>query len=218
MIEAINPYTAKIIITAKDNDSIRAISKRINASYAWTHQWVEKLVGLGIIARRGQKIKINKKNIIYKEFTRFIKKALEESLSLADAYSLPNLAGLEYAYTETDAVFIWTKGGYNIGRDKTAYPIFIEVVKEDISKWADFFDGISIKCTARIERKKGIYFILIAKKMIEKEEVNGVSVIPLNRTVEYAKKYIYNFEPALEMLDSMYKLDTGIKYAEKGVR
>ena len=215
MIEIINPYVVKILITANDGDSVRAISKRINLSYAWTYNWVEKLIELGILSRKGQKIKINKKDNAYHEFMDFIKNILKERLSLTDAYSLPNLAGLDYAFTSTDAVFIWTKGGYNIGRSKDNYPIFIEVLENDLDKWAKFFDEFYIKYLTKIERKRGIYFILMPKKEIEKDYVNGVFVIPLNKTVAYAKKYIYNFEPALEMLGQMYNLDAGIKYAEK---
>ncbi len=213
MIETINPYIIRILITAKDNDSIRLISKKINLSYAWTYNWIQKLVELGIIKRKGQKIKINRENKIYKEFIQFIKKILKEKLSLTDAYSLPNLAGLEYAFTSTDAVFIWTKGGYNVGRSKMNYPIFIEVLEKDLDEWCKFFKNFSIKYSKAIKRKKGIYFILMTEIKIEKEFVNGVFVIPLKRTIDYAKKYIYNFEPALEMLDHMYNLNIKIKYA-----
>lgn len=215
MIETINPYTVRILITAKDNDSIRSVSKKINLSYAWTYNWITKLVDAEIIKRKGQKIKINKENKIYIQFVNFIKKILKERLSLADAYSLPNMSGLEYAFTSTDSIFIWTKGGYNIGRNKDSYPIFIEVLEKDLGKWSKFFDDFLIKYSERIERKRGIYFILIPKKEIEKEFVNGVFVIPLKKTIDYAKKYIYNFEPALEMLNQMYNLNIPIKYAEK---
>lgn len=215
MIEIINPYTIKIIIAARDGDSVRAISKRINLSYGWTYKWVEELVGLGVFKRKGQKIKVNKKNPIYNEFVGFIRRILKEKLSLSDAYALPNLAGLDYAFTATDAVFIWTKGGYNIGRYKDNYPLFIEILDQDFEKWKTFFNELSIKSTKKIERKKGIYFILQPRKVIKKEIVEGVWVMPLDETVAYAQKYIYNFEPALEMLSQMYNLNKKVKYAEK---
>ncbi len=215
MIEIINPYTTKILISTRDNDSIRSISKRIGLSYAWTYNWTQKLIDLGVIKRTRQKIKINKKNKFYKEFASFIKKAIKEKLDLADAYSLPSLAGLEYAFTSTDAVFIWTKGGYNMARSKDHYPIFIEVLEKDLNDWNKFFDSLFVKHSNKIERKRGIYFILMTQKKIEREFLNGVFVIPLKKTVDYAMKYIYNFEPALEMLDHMYNLNIKIKYAEK---
>ncbi len=216
MIDTINPYVATILITAKDGDSVRAISKRIGLSYAWTYKWVEKLVDVGMIKRSKQKIRINKENSAYREFISFIRKMLKIKLSISDAYSLPNLSGLPYAFTSIDAVFIWTKGGYNIGRNTKCYPIFIEVLEDDIGRWEQFFDRFSIRHTKSMEGKKGAYFILKGKEEINKEYTNGVSVIPLKTTVEYARKYIYNFEPALEMLDEMYHLGIGAQYAEKG--
>lgn len=215
MIELISPYVAKILISAKDGDSVRAVSKKINLSYAWTYNWIEKLSELGIIKRKGQKIKVRKDNPVYSAFMEFIKKSLKQRLSLADSYSLPSLAGLDYAFTSTDAVFIWTKGGYNIGRSKDCYPIFIEVLEQDLKEWYRFFEQFSVKYFEKPVRKKGIYFILMPKKEIENEFFNGVFVAPLQKTVDYAKKYIYNFEPALEMLKEMYNLDIDIVYAEK---
>ena len=217
MIELINPYVVKILITARDGDSIRAISKRINVSYAWTYKWVEHLVALDVFKRKGQKIHIVTENRAYKKFMHFFADMLKDSLNLTDAYSLPHLAGLEYAFTSTDAIFIWTKGGYNIGRNKDRYPIFIEVLEEDIDGWYRFFSRFSIQATKKIEKNKGIYFIMMPKKTIEKEFVTGVFVIPLKTTIAYAQKYIYNFEPALEMLNDMYKLGMKISYAEKSI-
>jgi DNA-binding Lrp family transcriptional regulator len=216
MIETINQYTVKILMSAEDDDSIRSISKKTNISYGWTYYWIEKLVDLGAIERNGQKIKLNKNSRLYNNFIGFIKDSLKSSLSLSDAYSLPNLTGLDYAFTETDSIFIWTKGGYNIGRNKENYPIFIEVLSKDLGEWHNFFDRFFISYSDGISKKDNIYFILIKKDSIKSDVIDGVSVIPLKDTVEYAKRFIYNFEPALEMLDSMYKLNMKSKYSEKG--
>ena len=217
MIDIMNPYVIKILITARDGDSIRAISKKIVLSFAWTYKWVEKLVEIGIMKRKGQKIKVNTEDVTYQAFLRLIKTSLQQHLDLSDAYALPHLSGLTYAFTETDAVFIWTDGGYNIARSRDSYPMFIDVLEKDIEQWKTFFNNVAVSVTANIEKQKGIYFVLIPKKEINKTVKNDVYVIPLEDTVTYAQKYIYNFQPALEMLDQMYHLNMNIQYAEKGV-
>lgn len=215
MIDIINPYVAKILITARDGDSIRAISKRIALSYAWTYKWVEKLVEIGIMKRKGQKIKVNTEDVTYQAFLGLIKTSLQHHLTLSDAYALPHLSGLTYAFTETDAVFIWTDGGYNIARSRDNYPIFIEVLDKDIEQWKRFFKNVVVGVTTNIEKRKGIYFVLMPKKEITNILKGDVYVIPLENTVAYAQKYIYNFQPALEMLDQMYNLNMNVEYAEK---
>lgn len=217
MIDIINPYVAKILITARDGDSIRVISKRIVLSYAWTYNWVEKLGEIGIIKRKGQKIKVNKEDITYQAFFNLIKINSQHHLNLSDAYALPHLSGLTYAFTETDAVFIWTDGGYNIARSRDNYPIFIEVLDTDIEQWKSFFENVAVNITTHVEKQKGIYFVLMPKKEITNILKGDVYVIPLEHTVAYAQKYIYNFQPALEMLDQMYNLGINAHYAEKGV-
>lgn len=214
MIELINPYIAKIVISTVDGDSIRQVSRKIKESYGWTYKWVLELEKAGVLKRKGQEIFLNKNNWFYQEIKKLVKKSFRYNLSLSDAYLLPNLSGLDYIFTNTDAVFIWTKGGYNIGRNKNSYPIFMDILEKDKSDWEKFFSRINIFYTFKNERKKRIYFVISIKDKIEKEYSDGVPILPLAKTVEWAKEYRFNFEPALEMLDRMYDLKIGIKYAE----
>lgn len=203
------------MISARDGDSIRSISKKIMESYGWTYKWILELEKIGAIERKKQRIAIMKDNYFYKEASKFIISSLKNNLSLSDAYLLPNLTGLNYIFSNIDAVFIWTKGGYNIGRNRDSYPIFIEILERDKSDWGKFFSKIKVVYTFRNERKKGIYFIISLKEKIEKEYCENIPVLPLTKTVEWAKKYRFNFEPALEMLDEIHNLGLGIRYAEK---
>ncbi len=215
MLDLINPYIAKIIIAAKDGDSIRQISKKIQESYGWTYKWVYELKKIGVIKRKKQEIYVYKKHSFYKAMITFIKNTFAENFSLSDAYVLPNLAGLEYMFTNTDAVFIWTKGGYNIGRSKDSYPIFIEILEKDIPTWTRFFSRLKIAYTFKNQRKKGIYFVITISKSIEKEFCDEIPVLPLSKTVAWARQYEFNFQPALEILDELYNLKLGLQYAEK---
>lgn len=214
MFELINPYIAKILVSAKNGDSIRNISKKIRESYGWTYKWILELENIGVIARKKQEVYINKNSRFYKDAAKFVKDSLASNLSLNDAYLLPNLTGLEYVFTGIDAVFIWTKGGYNIGRSKNSYPIFIEILEKDRNAWKGYFSKLGLTFTFKNERKKGIYFVIAFSKAIEKEYCEGMPVLPLIKTIEWAKKYSFNFQPALEMLDEMYNLKIGINYAQ----
>ena len=94
-----------------------------------------------------------------------------------------------------------------------SYPIFIEVLEKDKNAWQKYFDQFFISYVFKNERKKGIYFVISMAYNIEKEYCEGIPVLPLAKTVEWAKKYSFNFEPALEMLDQLYDLKMGVKYA-----
>ncbi|MBI2656798.1 hypothetical protein HYX03_03595, partial [Candidatus Woesearchaeota archaeon] len=168
---------------------------------------------IGAIVRKKQEVYINKNNRFYRYAAKFVKDSISSNLSLTDAYLLPNLAGLEYIFTDIDAVFIWTKGGYNIGRSKNSYPIFIEILEKDRNAWAIYFSKFNINYIFKNERKKGVYFVISLSRSIEKEYCEQIPVWSLAKTVEWAKKYSFNFQPALEMLDEMYNLKIGIKYA-----
>ena len=213
MLSLINHFTAKILMAAKDRDSIRQISKRIRESYGWTYKWILELEKIGVLKRRNQEIYIDRNSAFYKNFIRLIANS-NAAFSLEDDYLLPNLAGHDYIFTSTDAVFIWTKGGYNIARSKDSYPIFIQILENDRKAWTDFFSKFGTNYTFKNERRKGIYFVISTSGFFEKEYCEEMPVLPLNKTVEWARSYAFNFQPALEMLDKMYGLKTGMKYVE----
>ena len=46
-IETLNRYVIKILISAREKDSISAVSKRIGLSYGWAHKLVSELIREG---------------------------------------------------------------------------------------------------------------------------------------------------------------------------
>ena len=215
MLEIINKHVAKISLALEEEDSILRLSKKINSSYGWTHKWINRLEDIGVIkAEKGVKI-IDKD--FFEEFKSLSKSVLEKKIELEDAYLLPNMTGMDYAFTKLDSVFLWTKGGYQIGRSKENYPIFIEVLRNELKDWEEFFKDLSIDYSIEERQGSGIYFVLFPKDKIGSEEKDNLQVIPLKETVRWAKKYGANFQPALEMLDEMYDLDLNIEYKEKKV-
>lgn len=214
MMSVINHHVAKIALALKEGDSISQISKKIGSSYGWTYKWVKKLEELGVLNRRKEEIEIVNESLIEK-FRSLAKSVLKREMKLEDAYLLPNFSGMKYAFTKTDAVFIWTKGGYQIGRSKRDYPIFIKVLEKDLKRWKNFFKDFSADWSVEKRTGEGIHFVLFPERGFESKWVDNSSVIPLEETVEWARKYEYNFQPGLEMLDELYDLGLGIEYRER---
>ena len=134
------------------------------------------------------------------------------------AYELLKKAEYPYALSDVDAVFAWTHGGYNVGRFFGYYPVHLKVRENDVEKWKRFFrhNGKKAFLVDKTPRETifGVFYLLRPTKTIESETVEGLKVEPLRETVEFAKKNVYAYEPALEMLDEEYKLGLGIKYSE----
>ncbi|MEF8874749.1 MAG: hypothetical protein V5A88_08815 [Candidatus Thermoplasmatota archaeon] len=216
MLEIINPHVAKISLALREGDSIAHLSRKIGSSYGWTHKWISELEEIGVV-ERDEGIKIVDEEFIA-EFKELGKGMLRRNLELEEAYLLPNFSGLSYAFTKTDAVFIWTKGGYQIARSKEDYPLFIKILREELEEWKDYFEDLSVKYSVeeRSNDEDGIYFVLFPVEEFESEWIENTSVIPLKETVRWAKKYEVNFQPALEMLDEMHDLKLDIRYKERG--
>jgi len=207
-IEMLNPHVMKVIISARDVDSINAISHRINLSYGWTHYWTRRLIDAGVFEGSRTKLSLNKGNPFYKRVLAFVHENFKEDSSFH--YSILSLFGIKYCFTKTDAVFVWTNGGYNIARFRDYYPIFIKVAEADMG----IFEYYRQKLNLKISHKKGIFYAVEFMKDFNIAHHSNIPVDSLDDTIHFMKKNKYNFEPALEMIQNIYKKKLGVKYQE----
>ena len=143
---------------------------------------------------------------------------LAKRINIAGSYDLVKKAGMHYAFTGPDAVFFWTKGGYQVDRFFGFYPIHLKVEKRDLSRWKRFFrlkkQKFHVEGQPSRQTLFGVFYVLYPEADFEAEEVNGFCVSPLKEAVEFCQRHIYSYEPALEMLDEMYGLGLHVKYME----
>ena len=132
-------------------------------------------------------------------------------------YDLLRRSKLHYALTDVDAVFIWTKGGYNAGRFFGFYPIHLKVLGSDVSRWKSFFRKSGRKsllvATKPRETMFGIFYVLHPVGKMRAEVLGGLKLDPLAETVDFCKRYLFTYEPALEMLNKEYHLGLKVRYA-----
>ena len=206
-IETLNPYIIKILISARKEDSISSISKRINLSYGWTNKWVNELINEGILNEKWRGVVLNEDNKSYQRILKFIKENLND---INFYYSVLNLFGIEYCFTKTDAVYVWTEGRYNIARYKEFYPIFVKIKKMDYPIFLEYCKKLGLN----INSNKGVFYNVEVLDSFEYTKKNNSFVEPLNETIDFMQANIYNFEPALEMIKEMYNKKLNIKYKE----
>jgi len=203
-LDLMNPHVMRIIIAARPGDSISAVSKRIGLSYGWTYRWVLELEKAGVFRRSGKKLILNQRSRFYRQVLGFLRAALGNDVSFR--YNVLGLFGVKYCFTATDAVFFWTDRGYNIARSRGYYPIFIKVRASD----REMFEFYARKLGAGGN-------VFYKPEFLDDFQVaahKGVPVDSLDDTIAFMKKYFYNFEPALEMIQDMYGRKLGVKYRE----
>ena len=143
---------------------------------------------------------------------------LAKRTNISGSYDLLKEACMRYALTGPDAVFFWSKGGYQTDRFFGFYPIHLKVEKRNLTKWKGFFSSrkqtfcVKEHCSNRT--LFGVFYVLYPQVDFEVEKVGGFCVSPLREAVEFCQKNIYSYEPGLEMLDEMYSLGLNAKYME----
>ncbi len=207
-IDLINPHVLKILISARKEDSINSISDRISLSYGWTYKWVQELAKLGVFQLTRMKVYLNEDNQFYKKTLEYIKQALSKNIQFY--YDVLRIFGINYAFTKTDSVFVWTKGGYNIARYKEFYPIFIKIREKD----KKLFESYCKKLKLRINKNRGIFYEVTYLDSFKEDYCNNIPVDSLKETIFFMERNIYNFEPALEMIKEMYHKKIKVKYRE----
>lgn len=214
MIDYVDSTAAKIILAANDGDSIRRIAQKIDGTYSWVYTWIERLEEVGVV-ERADGIRVTAPEV-HERYAQLMAAISQQILTTVDeAYVIPHFAGMDFAYTKIDAVYVWTHGGYQIARGDDAYPVFMHINETDIEQWQSFFNRYDIPCVVDerddtvVDDTDGFiyYSVYPTTDLIDPEWIDGNPVIPLSETVEYMQEYPWNFEPALEMVADEYDIE-----------
>ena len=79
--------------------------------------------------------------------------AAVNSPSIEEAYVFPQFGNWPFAFTRVDAVYVWTHGGYQVGRNPDDYPLFLAVREQDIEAWQGFFERFGIPIEFNDDRR-----------------------------------------------------------------
>ena len=139
--------------------------------------------------------------------------------SIEEAYVLPQFGDGPYAFTRIDAVYVWTQGGYQVGRESTDYPLFLAVREQDVDAWETFFESFGLPTVFERQPRDGLdgplQIVLELRPSLDIEHVEGYPVVPRTETIEDMRENYVQFRSALAILDRMYEdLDLGVAYRE----
>ena len=213
MIELMDATAAKIVLAVQRGDSINRIANKIDISYSWVYDWVERLENEKIITRTDNGIQIVDHEMRQQYAEMMAALYSRDTISQEDAYVIPHFAGMEFAYTEIDAAYVWTQGGYQIARSHDDYPVFIEIHDRDIERWIAFFQRFGVDTTIderpdASDINGNIHYVLFPKSnAIDAEWVDGNPVIPLDDAVDQMMENRPAYEPALEIIADEYDRD-----------
>jgi DNA-binding Lrp family transcriptional regulator len=213
MTEFMDSTAAKIVMAANRGDSINRIANKVNISYSWVYDWMGRLEAENIISNTDNGIRILDHELRQQYAEIMAALYSRDTISQEDAYVIPHFAGMEFAYTEIDAAYVWTEGGYQIARSHDDYPVFVAVHDRDIERWIAFFQQFG--ATATIDERPDAsdvagnvrYVVFPRADGIDVEWVGGNPVIPLEEAVELMTENRPAYEPALEMIAEMYELN-----------
>jgi len=207
MYEVCGEKELKVILALDSGDSISGVARKIDENRETIRRVVNRLEAAGYVAYDdGLQLVDQTLHDVGLEF--LTAAAATSPPSISEAYVLPQFAGMDYAFTAIDAVYVWTRGGYQVARTPADYPLFIAIHESDLDAWTAFFDRFGIP-TAE-ERQPAddldgaIQVVLEPRPQIDAEMVDGRPVIPLQETVAFANEYYATFESALDMLGRMY--------------
>ena len=213
MIELMDATAAKIVLAVQRGDSINRVASKIDVSYSWVYEWIERLKNADIIAKTDSGLQIVDHEMRQQYAEMIAALYSRDTISQEEAYVIPHFAGMEFAHTEIDAAYVWTHGGYQIARGHDDYPVFIEVHDRDIERWIAFFQQFGVDTTIN-ERPDAsdvdgnVHYVLFPKTDgIDAEWVDGNPVIPLDDAVDQMMENRPSYEPALEIIADEYGRD-----------
>jgi len=138
--------------------------------------------------------------------------------SIEETYAIPQFSDWPFAFTRIDAVYVWTQGGYQVGREPDDYPLFLAVREQDVDAWETFFRVVRpphrIRTTAPRRVGRTAADRPRATRVTRHRARRRVPGDPESRDNRICARTT-QFQSGLAMLDRMYgDLDLGVTYRE----
>ena len=208
MYEVLDDTAAQVILAIESGDSIRCIAQHLHTPYETVRQAVNRLEDAGYVHYYDGLSVVDE---CVRDAARDLVAASAgvSPPSIEEAYVLPQFGDWPFAFTRIDAVYVWTQGGYQVGRESTDYPLFLAVHEQDVDAWEAFFESFDLPTAferqPRDELDRPLQIVLEPRPSLNIEYVEGYPVIPRAETIEYMRENYAHFQSALAILDRMYE-------------
>ena len=216
--EMLDDTAAQVILTVESGDSIRRVAQHLHTPYETVRQAVNRLEDAGYVSYddglsvSGERVRDAARDLVAAS-TGVSPPSIEE------AYVIPQFGDWPFAFTRIDAVYVWTQGGYQVGRDPDDYRLFLAIHEQEVDAWEAFFESFDLPTAFERQPRGGLdgplQIILEPRPSLDVNRVEGHPVIPRTETIEYMRENYAQFQSALAMIDRMYEdLDLGVTYRE----
>jgi DNA-binding Lrp family transcriptional regulator len=218
MYELFDETAARVLLAIDSGESIRRVAQQIHTPYETVRQAVNRLEDAGFLAY-DDGLFVTDDRVREVAHDLLVASAGVSPPSIEEAYVLPQFGDWPFAFARIDAVYVWTQGGYQVGRAPDDYPLFLAVREQDVEAWEDFFQQFGLPTAFERQPRDALdgplQVVLDARSELRPDHVEGYPVVSRNETIDFMHEHYATFQSALAMLDRMYDdLDLDVAYRE----
>ncbi|RMB11644.1 helix-turn-helix domain-containing protein [Haloplanus aerogenes] len=155
MCELFDETAARVLLAIDPGESIRQVAQHLHTPYETVRQAVNRLEAAGYLVY-DDGLLVTDEHVRETALTLLTTSGGVSPPSIEEAYVLPQFGDWPFAFARIDAVYVWTQGGYQVGRDPDDYPLFLAVREQDVEAWQGFFEQFGLPTAFERQPRDGL--------------------------------------------------------------
>ena len=192
MYEPFEETAARVLLAVNPGDSIRTVAQHLHTPYETVRQAVNQLEDRGYL-RYDDGLFVTDDRVRGAARDLLVTSAGVNPPSTEEAYVLPQFGDWPFAFTQVDAVYVWTQGGFQVVANPVTIRSFLPSLRRTSTPGNVFSNSLESRQDLSVNRRTRLKALSKSSRRafsaLPRDHVKGYPVISRRETIAFMREH-----------------------------